>query len=248
MMLAAGATVLIGLDDTDTRDSPGTNKLALHLAGLMADVVLSRTITRHQLLQHPDVPCTNKNGCAAWRGSLRMTMSLDELAERIVPVMLGWCPAGSDPGLCLLVEERVSQAVIDFGRRCQQSLVTQAEARHLAQQERAVLLGLGGTEGGVIGALAAVGLAATHDDGRVLARGPEAEVFEITGVHSVADILARGVDEVCRFDGAGPLEDGLIHLGKRLRPVMRGGRVVLFVRGSLASDETDAPWIAERVL
>jgi len=50
----------------------------------------------------------------------------------------------------------------------QYRVVTQEEARRLASLSAIYLEGLGGTEGGVIGALAAVGPASTNCEGRVV--------------------------------------------------------------------------------
>jgi tRNA(Ile2) C34 agmatinyltransferase TiaS len=62
----------------------------------------------------------------------------------------------------------VPHEVIRFGVRCQYEVVTQDEARELAKRSGLPLAGLGGTEDGVIGAMAAVGLAASYNDGRVV--------------------------------------------------------------------------------
>src|SRR5690606_15744034 len=73
-------------------------------------------------------------------------------------------------GLCVDINGTPA-AASKFGRRCQQEIVTQWEAREVAAAHGFHLEGLGGTEGGVIGALAAVGLAATADDGRIVQHG-----------------------------------------------------------------------------
>ena len=57
--------ILLGIDDTDTLEDPGTNQLARHLLRELADRFRARLVTRHQLLEDPRVPCTKKNGCAA---------------------------------------------------------------------------------------------------------------------------------------------------------------------------------------
>lgn len=57
--------IYVGIDDTDTLDSPGTNQLARHLVQKLAGRWRSDLITRHQLLEDPRVPCTRKNGCVA---------------------------------------------------------------------------------------------------------------------------------------------------------------------------------------
>ena len=98
----------------------------------------------------------------------------------------------------------------------------------------------------MIGALAAVGLLATRDDGRVVFLGDDAaDRCEITGLQTVKEVYARGVDEVrCRFDER-RVNGGTVDLGKRLRPNYRNGQVVLYVSPAATSD---CDWIAERVV
>src|SRR5437870_2586916 len=64
---AAGAKRLIyvGIDDTDTLDTPGTNQLARALAAQIASTHECLLIVRHQLLDDPRVPYTSKNGSAS---------------------------------------------------------------------------------------------------------------------------------------------------------------------------------------
>ncbi len=163
------------------------------------------------------------------------------LIERLRSIMLPWCPRGSDPGLC--VTEEVPPAVVEWGLRCQQELVNQAESRQIAAQHGIYLEGLGGTNDGVIGALAAVGLMATRNDGRVVyfEAGGE-DWYDVTGCLEVNDILGRGVDEIRTVDSDELLTAGTVDVGKRLRPNYREGKIVLYAaRG-------EAPhWEAVRV-
>jgi hypothetical protein len=235
----------VGLDDTDTLDHPGTNKLARHLAGLLGRRFAVRLIVRHQLLEDPRVPCTRKNGCAAMLVAADGAEAVPEVEGIIKPAILAWVPAGSDPGLCIAAA--VPDEVRRWGRRCQRELVTQSEARALAKSRGIYLEGLGGSEDGVIGALAAAGLVATGDDGRVIHRGDDAEdLFEIDGPQPITALTTRGVDEVRCIRSGDAVTTGVVDLGKRLRPNYRGGRVVLFV-APRAEPGSDAQWDAVRV-
>jgi len=263
--------IYVGLDDTDTLDDPGTNQLARHLVRELAGHYTGRIIIRHQLLEDPRVPCTKKNGCASLlfervekrkrgqndfftTGSTKPAPAnrenssdpfvLDgttELIAALREVIIPWCPAASDPGLC--VTECVPTAVVDWGRRCQRELVTQSEARELAAEHGIHLEGLGGTEDGVIGALAAVGLMATRNDGRVVHYGRAGEDwYDVTGSLAVDEILDRGVDAVCDVESGSTVDSGTVDVGKRLRPNYRDGRIVLYA----TRREADA-WDAVRV-
>jgi len=212
----------IGLDDTDNLESRGTGHLAREIAAVLAADYALLGVTRHQLLVDPRVPCTKNNSCAAI--TLDVTGNLDPgvLAERVSALMLADFQPGSDPGLC--IAQVAPAAVSEFGRRAQRELVSQDEARALAARHGLLLRGLGGDEDGVIGALAAVGLAATGEDGRYVLVGCSRE---LTGLQPVPALLAAGIAAVETFEGCA-IPEGLVQTDK-LRPARRGGRPVAVV-------------------
>jgi hypothetical protein len=218
--------ILIGIDDTDTLDSKGTNQLARAIAHALANRYACVRIVRHQLLDDPRVPYTSKNGSASIALEPRGEAKVAEVIGTCRQVIREWFVVGSDPGLC--VDESVcAETVSAFGRRCQHELVTQRQAREVASKHGIHLEGLGGTEGGVIGALAAVGLAATRDDGRIVQLGEWTD--DLCGVQPVPMLHERGI-EVRDIVTSACIERGTIDLGKRLRPNVRNGHSVLFVR------------------
>jgi tRNA(Ile2) C34 agmatinyltransferase TiaS len=214
--------VYIGLDDTDTLESRGTGHLARQIAATLAEDYAVLGVTRHQLLVDPRVPCTKKNSCAAIALDVDGGLGPTVLLERVRELMLADFQPGSDPGLC--VAFTVPASIVEFGRLAQRELVTQEEARALVAGYGVQLVGLGGDEGGVIGALAAVGLAATGDDGRYVQVGRSRE---LDGLQSVQAVLAAGVAAIRTRDGV-PVTEGLVCVDK-LRPARRGGRPVAVV-------------------
>lgn len=229
--------IYVGIDDTDVEGSRGTNQLARALIAALAAEYRCLRIVRHQLLDDPRVPCTTKNGSASIALESLGPRNLTQLAEKCRAFMLADFIEGSDPGLC--VTSSVPADVTEFGLRCQSELVSQAEAHEVARRHGIHLEGLGGTCGGVIGALAAVGLSATGDDGRViqLAHWPD----DVCGVQSIDHLGQRGVT-VCRYSGGERIDDGLVDVGKRLRPNRRCGNNILFVEAMIP--EEASPWKA----
>lgn len=230
----------IGIDDTDTLDSPGTNQLARQLAAALPPRFALVVSLRHQLLFDPRVPFTSKNGCA----SLLVTADARCVGADLLPMLRqqirSWYRPGSDPGLCLT--EEVPAEIVEFGRRCQRELVRKDEALALAARHDVHLEAFGGTEDGIIGALAGVGLLASGEDGRVIHLAGWGWPDPFSGWHSPQELLRRGVQEI-RDVGANTLvREGVIDIGKHLRPSYRDGRVVLFVE---AAGE-GAPAVAER--
>ncbi len=215
--------ILIGIDDTDTKESRGTGHLARVIAGHLAKDFPVHGVTRHQLLVDPRVPYTAKNSCAAIHLQTNGFSSLQAIFERTAELMLADFQPGSDPGLAVAAD--VPAQIIDYGRRVQREVISQQEALDLASRYGILLKGLGGTEDGVIGALAALGLAACGNDGRYVMTGTIRELF---GVHSVAEIIAAGVREVRTLDGTRLGADVRVPTEK-LRAARRGGQPVLYV-------------------
>jgi hypothetical protein len=222
----------IGIDDTDMPGTPGTNQLARRVADALPDGFALVVALRHQLLFDHRVPYTSQNGSA----SLLLRAADGRRASELVPLlrreMQAWYVPGSDPGFC--VAEHVPPAIVDFGGRCQRELITEDEARAVARAHDVHLEGVGGTEGGIIGALAAVGLLAGGADGRVVhaAGWPWPDAF--AGRRTIAAVRARGVDEVRDVISGRPVVAGVVDVGKHLRPSYRDGRVVLFVEPDAA--------------
>ncbi len=214
----------IGLDDTDNKTSRGTGRLARMVADAVTGKYIVRGVTRHQLLVDPRVPYTIHNSCNVVHLQINGQVDLAELADAVQAVMLADYQLGSDPGLC--VAQVVTSAMRDFGRRAKREVLTQDEARAIAAQSGCILRGLGGTEDGVIGALAGVALASTGEDGRFVLVGRSRE---LSGVQPVQAILEHGIAAVRTTEGR-VLREGLVETGGKLRPALRGNQAVLVVK------------------
>jgi len=211
----------IGLDDTDNLESRGTGHLARMMANALAQDFRVHGVTRHQLLEDKRVPMTAKNSCAAvlFEGD---SFPLEEIAMFARKVMLDDFQPGSDPGLC--VASTVPVDVISYGQRARRDFLYQQETRDLAAAHGIFLEGLGGTQDGVIGALAAVGLAASGEDGRYVQVG---SIRDLEGLLPVGNVLSAGIISVKTMDG-GFVTEGMV-LTNKMRPARRSGQPILFV-------------------
>ncbi|MBN1813851.1 MAG: ABC transporter substrate-binding protein [Anaerolineae bacterium] len=214
--------LLIGIDDTDTRESRGTGHLAREIAAALAADYSVLGVTRHQLLVDPRVPCTKNNSCAAILLDADGAVNVAHLTEQVRTLMLADFQPGSDPGLCIARD--VPAAIVEFGRLAQRQLVDQEQARQLAETHAITLNGLGGSNDGIIGALAAVGLAACGDDGRYVLVGRSRE---LSGLQPVSALLEAGIAAVTTPDGQ-PVVDGMVQADK-LRPARRGDQAIAIV-------------------
>lgn len=214
---------IIGIDDTDMPGIGGTGRLARRIAAEIETLGLGHStgVTRHQFYEGPGVPKTARNSAAAV--AFDDVGSASELYEKVCEIVTRESIEGSDPGVAIGNESRPE--LIDFARRAQGGLVTQAEARQLGVGA-AGLVGLGGTEDGVIGALGAMALRLDGNDGRFV---DLPGIRDVAGAMSVAEILAQtGILDVVDTTTKGSIAPtSTLDLGDWVRPRLVGGQPVL---------------------
>jgi hypothetical protein len=233
--------IYVGIDDTDVVGSPGTNQLARRIVRRLGHVARGAVVCRHQLFFDPRVPYTTQNGSASIQLPHGGDLSRAALIAVIRAEMCAFFVEGSDPGLAIAADS--TDQIRAFAARAKREVVSQSEARTIAGRAGCYLEGLGGTNQGVIGALAAIALAAGGEDGRVvhMTEWPWPDSF--SGVQPVAAVCDRGVAEI-RTMADEPFAGAVVDIGKHLRPNWRRGRVVLFVEPP--ADE-GSPWRARKL-
>ncbi len=217
--------IFIGMDDTDTAESDrGTGKLARWIENELPRPCRLWGVIRHQLLVDEAIPFTthNSSACAVVENS--SVELLDDLTSIAVDHVSRHFIAGSDPGLCVVPEgHRSLSALIPFGLLCTTRVVTQTEALRAASG--AHLSGHGGTNDGIIGAAAAVGLTAYGWGGRFIEFGRLRDFPEEV---RVADLQKAGLAVVSiDRDAQIPLPDDVILTKGWVRPRLWGGAPVL---------------------
>lgn len=220
-------TIFLGIDDTDTLESRGTGRLARSIAEKLAQAYPVSGVTRHQLYLHDTIPYTSHNSAAVIHIDAPANGCREDILATCREMMVADFIEGSDPGICIASRDQVSPGILAFGRMAKETVLTQGAARRVAATDAVHLEGLGGTNDGIIGALAGVGLAATGNDGRFILRGRSRE---LTGLQDVQALLGGGIDEVRCGDGT-PVTKGSVAIRKFPRPALKQGKAVLFVEG-----------------
>lgn len=233
--------VLIGIDDTDNLESRGTGYRARELGRLLADAGLAdlQVVTRHQLLVSPLIPYTSHNSSACIRVRARAA-ALDQITAFCRDYLERAAAPGSDAGLCVVPAAQADPELHEFGTQAKRVVLTQDAARSLASRKRVYLEGLTGDQGGVIGALAAVGLHASAHDGRIL--WPRELREAANQRRTIAELrLVKGVDRIRTIDGA-VLNGGdeTVEMGTWPRTVWIGGESVLLLEKY--HDDPSCPW------
>jgi tRNA(Ile2) C34 agmatinyltransferase TiaS len=237
----AAPPLLIGIDDTDNLESRGTGFRARELGRLLTESGLAdlQVVTRHQLLVSPLIPYTSHNSSACLRVRARAD-NLEPITAFCRDYLLRESAPGSDAGLCVASLPRADSNLQHFGGLAKRVVLTQNDGRELAERTQVYLEGLTGNHGGVIGALAAVGLHASAHDGRVLWPRALREVSDqrrtVAELHGV-----KGVDRIQTIDGVAlGIHDEVIDLGSWPRTVWLGGQAVLLVEKN--HDDPNCPW------
>lgn len=229
-------TVYLSIDDTDMPETRGTGKLARDIASYLSDTYPILGITRHQLYVHPDIPYTSHNSAAVIHLNSIPEDDLDFIFQEVQSIVREQSACGSDPGVCMAEEKQINPSVILFGKDAKNTILTQKQAIALASHSRIRLAGLGGTNGGIIGALAAIGLAASGSDGRYIQVGT---IRNLHGEADVAEIHAAGIETIITADGRNVMT-GRCMFRKFPQPVRIKGTPVLLVSGQ------ENNWVVER--
>ncbi|MGI5879545.1 MAG: hypothetical protein ACOX6L_02970 [Syntrophomonadaceae bacterium] len=225
--------IYIAIDDTDNLEIGATGQTANDLIKMIENNQWGncQAVTRHQLLLHPDIPYTSHNSSMCFIAEIKPEYLNDLIAEAGNLLQRESAP-GSDPGLCIVIEEQVlvrgqMHILVEFGYKVKEKVITKQEAYDLARQIDVHLSEHGGNGLGVIGALAAVGLRMTNNDGRFQGRlkleAPE-------GLISVAGIKSNSqVERVQSLDGYLLQDDEQVRLGEKLKTVLLEGKRTLLV-------------------
>jgi len=218
--------IYLGFDDTDDADADfGTGRLVRDFCAGLNHGVTVLGIVRHQLPRLADIPYTSHNSSACVLAEIPDPELLPGLVQAAAEHLVRRAAPGADPGLCCAAATDVNQDLVDFALACNGRKTTQAEAMRATAGLK--LHGLGGTNDGIIGAAAAVGLTRYGWCGRFIAwkamRGLPDPV-------TVGDLARQGVRVVSvDRDPLVPQAADMVSAGGWLRPSLWAGEPVLQV-------------------
>jgi hypothetical protein len=217
---------LIGIDDTDNLESRGTGHRVRELTDWMSTNHLAEPlgITRHQLLVDPRIPYTSHNSSACVSVNSERPEDVWDASRQF---LLMTSAVDSDVGLCLVSWNAITDEVLSFGRRAKAEVLTMPEAQETASRSKIRCEGLTGTGGGVIGALAGIGLHRAGNDGRFLWLPG---LRDLKGKYPIEEILAKGhIERVCTVDDEELAAKDIVDVGEWVRPILRNGKSTLYV-------------------
>jgi hypothetical protein len=227
---------LLAVDDTDNEQSVGTGRLARMLAAYLEDAGLlaEPSVTRHQLLVHPDIPYTSHNSSACIEAAGRPEIATT-LLDHAHSFLLEHFHPGANPGLCVCSADAVPDPLVELALRAQREVLLLGEFDDAIAELPLGLWWSGETGQGRIGACSGVALRSTGEDGRFIGlKG----IRDLGGTLRAGEIIDRsGVAAVETVDGRALAAEARIDTRGWVRPSLRGGRPVLVVR------EEDGRWL-----
>lgn len=220
--------VYIGFDDTDVVNSDyGTGKVARRFEKALPEGCKIWGVVRQQLLVDPAIPYTSHNSSACVVVDCQDASYVDALKNAAISHIAAQSLRGSDPGLCVAGEDDPALRELEnFGMRCTARVVTQQDAIKAAGSVH--LSGHGGTNDGIIGAAAAVGLTASGWSGRFI---EYAGLRDFPNQVTVSELMQKNIRVISLDrDACRPAPEDMVNTKGWLRPRLWGKEAVLPVK------------------
>ncbi len=236
--------IVISIDDTDNKESRGTGHLAQIFSENIEAISLGTcsAITRHQLFVHEHIPYTSHNSAMCFEAHIGEN-NLKQVVDMGMAFLEAESADGSDPGFCVVVVNTSLQKdqLIKFGLAAKNTVLTKTDAYSLAQNLGIHLTEHGGTGGGVIGALAGIGLRLSGNDGRFRGRISYGESGQTTTAGKLR--AYPGIDDVRSVHGITLHDETSIMLGDNtVKTIYRDWKQILPVTENTAP-VSNADWI-----
>jgi len=220
--------VYVGFDDTDVAGADrGTGKLARWFEQKLPHGVRMWGAVRQQLPVLEGIPYTSHNSSACLILDLDDSHRIDEIIDLAAAHIREHFIEGSDPGLCVVPDGSPAvETLMAFGREACNRIVRQKEAMQAVNGEH--LSGHGGTNDGIIGAAAGVGLTLSGWSGRFIEYNDLRQFAAQVNVRSLeaSGIQVLSVDRNALVPGM----DDVVDTRNWLRPRLWGFKPVLPVR------------------
>jgi len=222
--------LLISIDDTDNLHTPGSGQLAARLADSLVENNLATacaSISRHQLYVHDDIRYTSHNSAMCFTAEINGS-PCRSVIEHAQLFLAQQSAEGSDPGLAVAVEspDLREDLLNTFGLAAKKNILTKHDAYETARSAGVHLSEHGGDGGGIIGALAGIGLRLNGSDGRFRGWTKAGKVGEIIDCSVLREL--GGVQGVVNAAGEDIRGDESVFItDKRIKSVLLDHRRVI---------------------
>ena len=219
----------IGVDDTDSPSSKGTGYLTRELCKEIEANNLGKVIniTRHQLFVSEKIKYTNRNKSACIEVN---TTNLHELLNFCKEYVLRYAEPKANPVIISCLASEVSEAAIEFGKKAKSHVMNLKQAEVVLKNEGFNVVYIKKNKNGLVGALAAIGLRATGNDGRVIWVNGH-ELIGLVGQYLAGEVYCEThVDSIKTIDGFKvPINAHINFDNILIKPVFKENAVTLIV-------------------
>jgi len=220
--------LLIGIDNTDNRTTRSTGFTGRHLAALIRAEKLGivHGVTRHQLLRDEQIIYTNDNSAICIEVS---SPSSDELWEFCKHCIADARVPDAISGICMLDADSVPSDVIEWGKSTKIKFIEEALVIPLMEKHHIQWASYNNDTNGLIGALAAVGLRASGNDGRFIFIDDK-DLHKIVGFFMVSELMSDfEIGKILTLNGKPTEPDAVVEVGHWFRPILINHQKVLYV-------------------
>jgi len=220
--------LLIGIDNTDNRTTRSTGFTGRHLAALIRAEKLGivHGVTRHQLLRDEQIIYTNDNSAICIEVS---SPSSDELWEFCKNCIADARVPDAISGICMVDADSVPSEIIEWGKSTKIKFIEEALVIPLVEKHHIQWASYNNDTNGLIGALAAVGLRASGNDGRFIFIDDK-DLHKIVGFFMVSELMSDfEIGKILTLAGDIVDRDAVIEVGHWFRPILTNNEKVLFV-------------------
>ncbi|MEN6325898.1 MAG: hypothetical protein ABFD18_06795 [Syntrophomonas sp.] len=223
--------IYVALDDSRQLDGGKAGETA----SLMGKYIEARgwgrsTIpSRHRLYPHPETGCKKHNTARSLAADIDVQY-LNEFIDYACQLIISTGTGDSNAGLAIAVPELMENPdeLIEYAYRVKEGLVSKDETLRLATQPGLYVFELNGTGKGIIGALAAVGLRMTGNDGQF--RGKLQVGTGEDYIASVKEIVDQTfVEQVKNMDFENISDLEYVRMGEKVKVVLLDNKYTLMV-------------------
>ena len=230
--------IFIGIDNTDSKTSNGTGFLSRELGKHIELKNLGKVlnITRHQLFLSEKITFTNRNNSACIEVA---ACNQEELITFCKEFVINNSDKNAKPAVLFAKPLSVTSELIEFSIKAKSNVVTVKEALSFINKTNFIDVYVGKDNNGLIGAVSAIGLRATGNDGTVIwAKGHE--IIGMKGTYMAGEVYCETyVDTIKTLGGYKvPTNATIIFENKLIKPVLEDNNVTLIVE-EINENKTD---------
>ncbi len=223
--------VYFALDDSRRTDGGGAGETLSEIIHAIEDQGWGhcKLPSRHRLYPHPETGCKKHNTARSFSADIE-AQYLDGFMEYAVRLILSYETPGSNAGIAVAIPEQMEDftELTDYAYRAKEGLVTREEVLILAGRPGLYVQALSGNGIGIIGALAAVGLRITGNDGQF--RG---KLILGTGegyIATAADIIRNTyVEKIKNMEMEDVGDNESVRMGEKVKVVLLDNKYTLMV-------------------